>query len=158
MFSAPHVSARLHGSEMPMTAPSKAAHQVLGHTIDAHTRCVHYGGATDIIALKFKCCGDFYPCYECHDEAVTHAIDRWSDADLHERAVLCGACSRQLTIAEYLHADRCPACDAAFNPGCKLHRDIYFDLPVEPRHGFEPHAGPEDCTFQSSPTPERERQ
>ena len=25
---------------------------------------------------------------------------------------------------------RCPACDAEFNPGCKLHRDIYFDLPA----------------------------
>ncbi len=118
-----------------MTAPSEAARSrpaphVLGRTIDAHTRCVHYGGTADIIALKFKCCGDFYPCYECHDEAVSHTIDRWGDADLHERAVLCGACSMQLTIAEYLGAASCPACDTAFNPGCKLHRDIYFDLPM----------------------------
>ncbi len=118
-----------------MTAPSEAAPSRLtphvhGRTIDAQTRCVHHGGPSDIIALKFKCCVNFYPCYECHDEAVTHAIERWGDADLNEHAVLCGACSRQLTVAEYLGAARCPACDAEFNPGCKLHRDIYFDLPA----------------------------
>lgn len=116
-----------------MTASSEAAPRVLGRTIDAQTRCVHYGGPTDIVALKFKCCGDFYPCYECHDETVSHTTARWKDTELGERAVLCGVCTGQLTVGEYLRTDRCPTCDAGFNPGCKLHRDIYFDLPEQLR-------------------------
>lgn len=116
-----------------MTASTEPAPQVLGRTIDAQTRCVHYGGPNDIIALKFKCCGDYYPCHECHDEAVTHAIARWEETELGELAVLCGVCTGQLTVAEYLRADRCLACGAGFNPGCKLHRDIYFDLPEQLR-------------------------
>jgi len=131
-----------------MKAPNEPAPQVRGRTIDTQTRCVHYDGPTDIIALKFKCCGDFYPCYECHDEAATHTVERWVAADVNEFAILCGACSGLLTIAEYLRVDSCPACESGFNPGCKLHRDIYFDLPAQPEDGIAPR----------SSTPEREQQ
>ena len=140
-----------------MTAPSTPAPQVLGRTIDTQTRCVHYGGPTDIIALKFKCCGDFYPCYECHEETAAHPVERWIGADTSEPAILCGACSGLLTIAEYLLADRCPACDSEFNPGCKLHRDLYFDLPARPENDAATLASTEDGTAPRSTTPEREQ-
>lgn len=60
-----------------MTTSHDHAPQVRGLTIDDETRCTHYNGPNDVVALKFKCCGDFYPCYECHAAAVTHPIERW---------------------------------------------------------------------------------
>ena len=43
-------------------------------------------------------------------------------------AVLCGACGTQLTVRQYLACDnRCPACAAPFNPGCRLHYRFYFE-------------------------------
>ncbi|RAW44302.1 hypothetical protein DQW50_15015 [Halorubrum sp. 48-1-W] len=42
-------------------------------------------------------------------------------------AVLCGVCSETLSARTYLDGDdACPACGAAFNPGCRAHRDRYF--------------------------------
>ena len=35
---------------------------VLGATVDDQTRCVHYAGPLDIVAIRFHCCGEFYPC------------------------------------------------------------------------------------------------
>ena len=90
--------------------------RVLGYTVDDQTRCVHYHKPTDVIALKFKCCGDFYPCYKCHEETTDHAIEGWSDDDLHEPAVLCGVCGTLLTIAEYLGLAGNSACSVASAP------------------------------------------
>ena len=28
----------------------------------------------DVIAIKFKCCNKYYPCYKCHEEHESHAI------------------------------------------------------------------------------------
>jgi uncharacterized CHY-type Zn-finger protein len=51
----------------------------------------------------------------------------WPKAAWDERAVLCGVCGGQLTVRDYLACEnRCPACDAAFNPGCRLHYHLYF--------------------------------
>ena len=141
-----------------MTASSTPAPQVLGRVVDAQTRCAHYAGQADIIALKFKCCGDFYPCYECHDEAVTHQSSRWVEAELNERAILCGVCNELLTIADYLGAERCPACNSEFNPGCKLHRHIYFDLPAHATNNEAANAGSESDTACALTTLEREQQ
>lgn len=105
--------------------------RVLGGVVDDETRCVHYHGPTDIIAMRFKCCGDYFPCLHCHEDYATpaHPIERWAVEDLERGAVLCGACGYELRIAEYLATSGCPNCGAPFNPGCRLHHDAYFAFP-----------------------------
>ena len=48
--------------------------QVRGVELDAQTRCGHYHGSTDIIAIKMKCCGEYYACKDCHIELAGHSI------------------------------------------------------------------------------------
>ena len=92
--------------------------------MDAETRCVHYHSVWDIIAIKMKCCGD-YACKDCHDALADHSARVWPKAAWDEPAVLCGG---QMTVRQYLDcADRCPACGAPFNPGCRSHRHFYFE-------------------------------
>ena len=101
---------------------------VKGKPIDDQTRCVHYHSALDIIALKFKCCGEYYPCYYCHEETAGHAPERWSLKEWDQRAVLCGVCKHELSVNEYLHCNyACPNCNAAFNPRCHGHNHLYFE-------------------------------
>jgi uncharacterized CHY-type Zn-finger protein len=102
--------------------------RVLGPTVDDQTRCVHYRTPLDVIAIRFACCGEFYPCHACHAETADHPARQWPVAERGERAVLCGVCGGTLTIADYLEADSCPDCGAAFNPGCKLHTELYFEV------------------------------
>jgi len=111
--------------------------RVLGGVVDDQTRCVHYHGPTDVIAMRFKCCDAYFPCLRCHEEYATpaHPIERWAIDDLERRAVLCGVCDHELRIEEYLEASGCPACDAPFNPGCRLHHDAYFAFPRPSEHG-----------------------
>lgn len=100
---------------------------VRGPVVDAQTRCIHYATPLDIIAIEFDCCRTFYPCHRCHDESTDHAARPWgADAGAHP-AVLCGVCGHLLTIDAYATASACPACGGAFNPGCKLHWELYFD-------------------------------
>jgi uncharacterized CHY-type Zn-finger protein len=100
---------------------------VYGETIDDQTRCVHYGTAEDVIAIKFRCCGRYYPCHLCHEHAETHEAVRWAVAERRQNAVLCGVCSTELSIDDYLAVDRCPHCQARFNEGCRLHSHLYFE-------------------------------
>ena len=81
---------------------------VHGPTVDDQTRCVHYRTELDVIAIRFACCGRYYPCYSCHDETADHESRPWPAGSGHELAVLCGQD------------------DAAFNPGCALHHPVYF--------------------------------
>jgi uncharacterized CHY-type Zn-finger protein len=104
--------------------------RVHGNTIDDQTRCVHYGGVTDVVAIKFVCCGRYYPCYQCHAESAAHPAGQWPEDRWSENAVLCGVCRKELTVAEYLAAGSCPSCGAAFNPGCALHAHLYFQVPA----------------------------
>lgn len=103
---------------------------VLGQVVDGQTRCVHYGTVLDVVAIRFFCCGSFYPCHLCHDEVPgQHPAIPWP-ATLHDaRALLCGVCGTQLRITGYLGASDCPGCGARFNPGCALHADLYFEMP-----------------------------
>ena len=110
-----------------MSGVGDAAPRVLGPTVDDQTRCIHYRTPLDVIAIRFACCGEFYPCHLCHAETADHPARQWPVAERDEHAVLCGVCSATLTIADYLEADACPACGAAFNPGCKLHTELYFE-------------------------------
>ena len=41
-------------------------HAVQGIDVDAQTRCAHWQGPMDVIALRMKCCGAWFPCFECH--------------------------------------------------------------------------------------------
>lgn len=103
--------------------------QVHGVGIDAQTRCRHYHSDLDIIAIKFKCCGKWYPCFECHEELTNHEHNTWPLDQRNELAVLCGGCGYQLSVAEYLDSSSsCPECSSSFNPGCKKHYYLYFAL------------------------------
>ena len=93
------------------------------------TQCAHWSSPLDIIAIKHFCCRKFYACISCHNEAETHTSDVWPQAYHTEKAVLCGKCNSVLTVEEYLKSgSTCTNCGSAFNPGCKNHWDLYFEL------------------------------
>ena|ERR1051325_5949225 len=101
---------------------------VKGKIVDSHTRCVHYHSPLDIIAIKFKCCGEYYPCYQCHEEEADHAPQVWPKNEFATKAVLCGMCYNEMTIEEYLNSNyQCPFCHAPFNPKCEGHYHLYFE-------------------------------
>lgn len=102
---------------------------VKGQVIDDQTRCSHYHTQLDIIALKFKCCNTYYPCYSCHQEKADHAASTWELNERNEKAVLCGVCGNELTIQEYLNSNNtCSKCQSLFNPNCKKHYHLYFKV------------------------------
>jgi len=102
---------------------------VKGNLIDEYTRCVHYHTPLDIIAIKFKCCNEYYPCYECHEEVAEHRSEIWKKNEFDTNAILCGICTHEMTIREYLASNnRCPQCHSAFNPNCSKHYHLYFEI------------------------------
>ena len=103
---------------------------VRGAGVDSQTRCRHYSTARDVVAIQFECCRTFYCCHECHDASADHPTRVWSREAFDEPAVLCGVCGTRIAIADYLaDGSACPSCDAAFNPGCRAHRHLYFETP-----------------------------
>ncbi|ARK24297.1 hypothetical protein SporoP37_06200 [Sporosarcina sp. P37] len=101
--------------------------EVRGLLVDDETRCIHYAAETDRIAIKFCCCQTYYPCHLCHEEKGCGNSAVWPVNRFDEKAVLCGNCGHELTITEYFQSGyACPACEARFNPGCGLHRELYF--------------------------------
>lgn len=100
--------------------------KIKGLLVDDQTRCEHYHGPKDIIAIKFKCCDTFYPCYQCHEACEDHPAEQWHPSEFSEKAVLCGNCKETLSIEDYLQTDSCPYCHADFNPRCSLHYHLYF--------------------------------
>src|SRR5215211_2691486 len=106
----------------------KLSISVKGKTVDDQTRCVHYHSALDVIALKFKCCSQYYPCFYCHAEEAGHPPQKWEKHEFEEKAVLCGVCKNELTIGQYLESNyTCPFCNAPFNPNCYMHNHLYFE-------------------------------
>lgn len=101
--------------------------RVYGATLDEETRCVHFSGEHDIVAILVPCCSRYYPCFRCHDEDADHRLERWPRSTWNEPAILCGACSATLTIATYLEANHCPDCAAGFSPDLAMHAPHYFD-------------------------------
>ena len=102
--------------------------KVYGDTVDNETCCKHYHAPVDIIAIKFKCCDKYYPCYKCHEEHEQHQVKRWSEDEFNTEAVLCGVCKRHLTINEYMMTETCPYCDSHFNTRCMFHYHHYFEV------------------------------
>ncbi|MDN3594134.1 CHY zinc finger protein [Zunongwangia endophytica] len=101
---------------------------VYGQSIDNQTRCVHWHSSLDVIAIKFKCCDKYYPCFSCHEEATNHEHEVWPKDEFFEKAILCGVCGYELSIIEYMESgNSCPICKASFNPGCSNHYHLYFE-------------------------------
>jgi uncharacterized CHY-type Zn-finger protein len=101
--------------------------EVNGIDLDPETRCAHYHGPNDTVALKFKCCGKWFPCHLCHEELAQHDSVVWPEKEFDSVAVLCGGCGKQLSVREYLECDSiCPSCGRLFNPGCAKHAHYYF--------------------------------
>lgn len=100
--------------------------QVHGFTIDNETRCKHYHSAIDVIAIKFYCCNTYYPCYKCHEEAAVHKIQVWPKNKFAEKAILCGVCNTEHSIASYKEMSSCTVCGAKYNDRCSLHHHLYF--------------------------------
>lgn len=101
--------------------------EVRGIKLDRQTRCAHYRGPTDIIAIKMKCCGVYYACKDCHAALTDHQIEVWPESEWSQEAILCGACGTELTIRRYMQSESsCPFCRERFNPRCRDHYSFYF--------------------------------
>ena len=104
--------------------------EVYGVDVDEQARCAHWHSPLDVIAIKFKCCGRWFPCFNCHTAIADHDSEVWPASEFSEQAILCGVCGHQLTIAEYLQSgSTCTDCKSRFNPGCAKHYHLYFKLP-----------------------------
>lgn len=102
---------------------------VFGEPVDLQTRCFHYHLPEDVIAIRFKCCDKYYPCYSCHEESESHAAIQWKKSEWDSKAILCGVCGAELTINEYMNSgNNCPACKSRFNPNCSKHYALYFQM------------------------------
>src|SRR6185369_4690161 len=102
---------------------------VHGLNLDPQTRCEHYHGPTDIIAIKMNCCRVYYACKDCHVALADHPIEVWPRNHWSRAAVLCGSCGTELTIEQYMmSAYQCPNCRALFNPRCQNHHQFYFQI------------------------------
>ena len=98
-----------------------------GKLVDDQTRCEHYYSEQDIIAIKFKCCNTYYPCFECHQETTNHPTQIWNKEEFETLAILCGNCKTEISINSYLKSEyHCPNCKAAFNSNCSKHYHLYF--------------------------------
>lgn len=105
-----------------------AAIIIKGKPIDDETRCTHYHTELDIIAIKFKCCNAYYPCYDCHQEEAGHLTDIWGKSEQQEKAIFCGSCKYEMTISQYLNCNnQCIFCASKFNPKCAQHYHLYFE-------------------------------
>jgi len=109
--------------------------QVHGLTVDSQTRCVHYHGPTDVVAMRLACCAGFWPCHACHDEQADHPIRVVPREDVGLPRVLCGVCRHVMTVEQYRGASRCPRCAAEFNPRCAAHAHLYFETEPAPASG-----------------------
>ena len=102
---------------------------VRGVGVDRETRCAHYRSPRDVVAIRMKCCGEWYACRECHDALAAHPVQLWPRREWDEAAVLCGVCGTAMSIRAYVGGGvACPSCNAAFNPGCRAHHRLYFEV------------------------------
>jgi uncharacterized CHY-type Zn-finger protein len=120
----------------PASNSKSASTEEQDHRIKVHglsltplTQCKHWNSPLDIIAIRHACCGRFYACISCHDALENHKSSIWPLSQRDERAVLCGKCKHVLRIDEYLSCGSvCTRCGAGFNPGCKGHWGMYFEM------------------------------
>ena len=103
--------------------------RIKGKLVNEHTGCVHYHSPVDVIAIKFKCCQDYYACYYCHQEAVRHEAKVWKKEEWDKTAIYCGKCHAEMSIQQYFNSNyQCPSCGSAFNTKCANHNHLYFEV------------------------------
>ena len=103
--------------------------KVYGKLVDDETRCEHYHSQLDIIAIKFKCCDKYYPCYQCHEETTDHPAKVWNKDEWDTKGILCGVCKTELTINEYMNSnDQCPNCKCSLQS--QLQQTLSFVFPM----------------------------
>ena len=103
--------------------------EIKGKLVDDNTRCIHYQSPLDVIAIKFKCCGEYYPCFQCHEETAGHKAEIWKKDELDLAAIICGLCKHEMTIYQYVNCgNQCPSCFGLFNPNCSRHYHLYFEV------------------------------
>ena len=130
-FVSPNLSTSANMFSGIDTPPSPVVH---GLSVTQLTQCAHWHSALDIIAIKHFCCQKFYACISCHDAGESHKSGVWPRSQRSEKAVLCGACKHVLSVDEYMNSgSKCTKCREAFNPGCKNHWDMYFEVDREDR-------------------------
>lgn len=97
--------------------------------VSQHTGCLHYNSTFDVISIKCKDCNQYYACYECHIALADHPFGRWHPEEFDTKAILCGRCSAEMTIEQYLSCNSlCMYCKTSLNPNCKTHWSLYFVL------------------------------
>ncbi|KES09593.1 hypothetical protein SASC598O11_015720 [Snodgrassella alvi SCGC AB-598-O11] len=96
---------------------------ILGIQTDSCGRCVHYHNENDIAALQCAQCKQYYACFKCHDLMCDHTFVAMTTEN--SQPVMCGNCKTLLTYKQYQQY-QCPFCQAAFNPRCASHKNIYF--------------------------------
>lgn len=102
---------------------------IKGKTVDEHMRCSHYHSPLDIIAIRMKCCNEYYACIHCHEEEANHKAQVWHKEEFNAKAILCGNCLNELTITQYFESNyQCSFCKAVFNPRCSNHNHFYFEV------------------------------
>jgi uncharacterized CHY-type Zn-finger protein len=110
---------------------------VRGVHLDPQTRCEHYHGASDIVAIKMKCCNIYYACKDCHAALADHPVEVWPQSEWNQPAILCGVCGTELTIDQYMRSESCcPHCRSPFNPGCRKHYHFYFQVRKSADHSI----------------------
>jgi uncharacterized CHY-type Zn-finger protein len=103
--------------------------RVFGLDVDVETRCRHYRGASDVVAIQMACCRRFAACIHCHNAVADHEVKPWPADSFDEKRVLCGACGERISIRSYIEeSPRCPSCGHALNPGCERHHPLYFEV------------------------------
>ena len=105
--------------------------RMYGKCIGNETRCIHWNSDLDIIAIKFACCNEYYPCYPCHIEREKdHKPKQWiKDKWNTTKTILCGKCKHQFTINEFNNCNNVYFnCNSKFNPGCRNHYHLHFNL------------------------------
>ncbi|KAF2468893.1 CHY zinc finger family protein [Lindgomyces ingoldianus] len=114
-------------SPSPFPIPDKTL--IYGHSITPLTQCKHYNTSLDIIAIKHACCNKFYACISCHNELESHDPKVWGKEQRDVKAVLCGGCRYVMEVGEYMGCgSRCTRCGRGFNPQCKGHWGVYFEV------------------------------
>lgn len=118
------------GKRVQMGEPVAPPPRVHGLSVTPRTQCKHWDSERDIIAIQHKCCRQYYACIACHEALAGHEAEVWPKSEQSDtKAVLCGNCRHEMTIAAYLACrNACPACAAEFNPGCAKHYDLYFAM------------------------------
>lgn len=117
---------------MTLPNPKLTAPTVHGLSVSPLTQCTHYSSPLDIIAIKHACCNKFYACISCHNALESHKPDVWPRNKREEKTVLCGACKHALSVMEYLESgSQCSKCGSGFNPRCKRHWGMYFEVDAE---------------------------